>query len=146
MSAERLLFCGRRVWKPTVQRSSERTEMATSCARSPCSRNRSATLSLSRYSVMRTSSSVRRSRGVVVLLPTDLTGTLLPNTATGEDSSPLAYCQIITPHLPMARRSISGSSSANCPMVNTLRLASLRVVAGPTNSKSDTGSGHTLLL
>ena len=74
---------------------------------------------------------------------TDFTAAVSSTDMTGEQSLPRAKFQSISPFLPRAARSAPGSQLARSPMVRMLRLFSLRFVAGPTNSSSSTGSGHT---
>ena len=130
-------------WQDRLCSSQSRTYSVITLPRRFCTRSRSATLSESSNSTRCTSCSFTRSRGAVVLLPTDFTAAASSTDITGEQSLPRAKFQSISPFLPRAARSALGSQLARSPMVRMLRLFNLRFVAGPTNSSSSTGSGHT---
>lgn len=68
------------------------------------------------------------------------------NSATAARSSPLANAQSTSPHLPNHLRRFAGSTAASLPMVVICRDASLRLVAGPTYSRSEAGRGHAISL
>ena len=76
-----------------------RTLISTVRHRKPFSRSLAATLSAKMYNTILTSSSVSISLGVVVLLPTDLTGADVFSSFTGDSSYPLAKSPQNTSHL-----------------------------------------------
>ena len=130
-------------WRTKLFSAQSRTESSTTPPRRPCSRSRSATLSESTVATRCTSRSQVRSRGGVVLLPTDLIIAVSSARRTGERSSPLANVQSISPFLPIIAASSRGGQAARSPMVRMLRPLSRRRVAGPTYRSSPTGSGQT---
>ena len=64
-----------------------------------------------------TSSSLTRSRGAVVLLPTDFTGGTAQQADTPEQSRPLAKRHSITPTLPSTVWRKAGLARASAPKV-----------------------------
>ena len=90
-----------------------------------------------------TSSSLTRSRGAVVLFPTDFTGGTAQQVDTPEQSRPLAKRHSITPTLPSTVWRKAGLARASAPMVRMPYRPSFLAVAGPTYSRSLTGRAHT---
>ena len=72
-------------WRVKELSSQSRTEISTTLPHRPCLRSRSATLSASTVTTLCASWSQVKSRGVVVLFPTDFTGTTLIPIDQGKD-------------------------------------------------------------